>query len=233
MNRDRFSWVAGLLGAILLILANGNAFNLMRQASVEELMLESSTIVTATVSSMSSKWDVNNGKMGIYTHITLSVEGYVKGSGPQIIVLRLFGWRVDNVAELISYIPPFAVEKNVLLFLSEDHSHVIGGRQDKFTIRDDKVVRVNIPVHYFINQLKNIMKQSFPQSSSGEQHQKDLLSTRPASMKLGEQFTNKLKKEIADPHGAVTSTIRIAEQRARGAQGVDLLVLTPQATGAC
>lgn len=126
--------------------------------SLQELFDKSSLIIVGTITKMQSLWNAERTR--IFTFVEIEVEEYVKGTGDKTITIRIPGGTAEGIKEVHSGAPSFFEGEKVLLFLDPGraYSDIVGSRQGKYTIKDNKIVEKGIPVSEFIHQIKVLIE---------------------------------------------------------------------------
>ena len=127
--------------------------------SLEDLTSKASTILRGTVSNVESHW--NEDQTMIYTSVTISVEGYLKGATmPKEVIIEVPGGTVGEITLWVSDTPTFEEGQEVILFLREEYFQIVGWSQGKYTIVDDMVLERGMPVEQFTGQIKALVEGS-------------------------------------------------------------------------
>ena len=90
----------------------------------------------------------------------MDVERYIKGSGDSLIEIKVPGGTVGEITEEVSDTPLFTTGERALLFLKSEFFQVVGWAQGKYTIRDDLVQGLEIPVDRFIKLIRQLDKEA-------------------------------------------------------------------------
>jgi hypothetical protein len=153
-----------LIIVILIIsFSQERGYALMAETTLGELTEVAESIIIGDVTDIKAEW--NPEHTSIYSDITISVEGYLKGTGQNKKVIRVPGGVVGDVGQWVSNAPVFRVGERVALFLKPDFESP-PRLQGKFTIKDGVVTNMGIPLGDFVNKLRNIMK--FKSMDSGK-----------------------------------------------------------------
>jgi hypothetical protein len=145
MNRaTRFLSVATL--ALVVFGAAVATATTVQKFSLQELTHRSSAIVMAKVDDASSRRDADGE---IYTYVTLRVLEPVKGmKGETSVTIRQIGGRVDNIESIVSGMPSFRKDEEVVLFLTArdvaGYPWVMGLQQGKYTVVTDEKGRKSV-----------------------------------------------------------------------------------------
>ena len=105
------------------------------QRSVEEMTLDSKTILYGTCTRIESLWDEKHER--IHTEVHVQAEGYVKGAQGSIVTITVPGGRVGNIMYEVSDMPTFTKGEEFVAFLSKHSSGrnlVTGAVQGKLKI---------------------------------------------------------------------------------------------------
>ena len=106
--------------------------------TVEELSLDSKTILYGTCTRIESLWDENHER--IHTEIQVQTEGYLKGAQGSVVTITIPGGRVDNILYEVSDMPSFTEGEECVVFLSKHSSGrnlVTGAVQGKIKVYRD------------------------------------------------------------------------------------------------
>lgn len=112
----------------------------VQQLSDDQLVRLSSIIAEGRVTSVQSDWNADHNQ--IFTTVSLRVSQTYKGSVPGngLLVLRLRGGQVGDIALVISGQPTFTIDEDVIVFVTEsgaDAYPITGMYQGKFTVEID------------------------------------------------------------------------------------------------
>jgi len=110
--------IAIALVASLVVAALPCAASTFLARTPEELVGESSAVVTGTVVSVDSFWDENH--MIIVSEIVVEVERSVVGDAPPYVTLRIAGGTVDDFTMVAHGFPTFQEGERALIFLTPD-----------------------------------------------------------------------------------------------------------------
>ncbi len=88
---------------------------------------------------MTSRW--NLWRTTIYTYSTLSVEKYIKGTGPETLTIITEGGTVGYLSMWVEDVPVFEENETVLVFLKQagDEFSVVGWVQGKYMVENEYV----------------------------------------------------------------------------------------------
>ena len=128
--------------------------------SLEDLTTNAEWIVIGTVENMESRW--NDSQDYIYTYLTLSVDEYLKNPMDETeLTIQIPGGVVDDIEQRVSDTPEFQPGEHVVLFLfdREGQKWVYGWEKGKYTIENEQVVELNIPLDDFKQQIVDIQQQ--------------------------------------------------------------------------
>jgi hypothetical protein len=100
----------------------------------------------AKVISIKSEW--NKDRTTIYTYTSLKVNEYIKGKGPEKIVIRQIGGKVGEIEVFVPGNARFDLGEEVFLFLEKGskYYYVMGMAQGKFSVKKDKLSKEKILV---------------------------------------------------------------------------------------
>jgi hypothetical protein len=137
-----------------------NGHGAMVKLSLEQLVTDADLMVLGTVDSVQS--ELVEGK--IFSFATVSVNLKIKGEpeGTQDkIVVRFPGGTVGDVGMKVEDSPDYKQGEEVLLFLQKTKTQLeyvtVGSSQGKFLMKNNIVVRENIPLDQFIERIQRIM----------------------------------------------------------------------------
>ncbi len=126
--------------ALLIVTLATNVSAQERKLSLEVLATQAELIVQGKVTARQSEWNADQTR--IYTHVTLTVEQYIKGQqAEQTVVVTQLGGEVGEVGEVYSGAARFDENEEVLVFLNEDQQgrlRVTGNAQGKYSITRDR-----------------------------------------------------------------------------------------------
>ncbi len=109
------------------------------KTSVEDLTREADVIVIGDVKEVASRW--NLWRTAIYTYSTLSVEKYIKGTGPETLTIITKGGTVGDLSMWVEDVPVFTKNESVLVFLKQAGGEfsVVGWIQGKYIVENEYV----------------------------------------------------------------------------------------------
>jgi len=107
-----------VLVVALVVAALPSAASTFLARTPEELVADSSAVVTGKVVSVESFWDENHTI--IVSEIVLQVERTVVGQAPEFVTLRLAGGTVDDYTVVAHGFPTFTEGERALVFVSPD-----------------------------------------------------------------------------------------------------------------
>jgi hypothetical protein len=143
------------LGICFLLIA-GAASALVVKMEIPELTTKAKQIVVGDVVDMKSVWD--EGRQTIFTYVSVRVEEYVKGTGSDMITVKIPGGVLEDrdLRLWVSDIPEFRVGERVVLFLKEmsPHTNLLGLFQGKYTVVNDRVLEKDIGLDEFLNEIR-------------------------------------------------------------------------------
>jgi len=126
------------LATLSVSLVTETAFALVEELSVNDLTMQSDTIVVGTVSKVDSFWLDQR----IYTDVSISVDQIVKGDPlPAEITVRQPGGRVGDIWEWVEDTPGFAPGERTVLFLTSKGGtrfDTVGAFQGKVPVENDQ-----------------------------------------------------------------------------------------------
>ncbi|UCF78392.1 MAG: hypothetical protein JSW03_09890 [Candidatus Eiseniibacteriota bacterium] len=149
-----------LLAACALLLAVTQSHAIMTRATLPELAAGATGIVRGQVLDVTSRWD-SEGKT-IFTYVTISVDEWLKGAGPETVTVRVVGGKVGGVGLWVEDTPVFAGGESVVTFLEpseEELAHDVRGLfQGKFSVEDGRVIEAGLPLGDFVSMVRSIVK---------------------------------------------------------------------------
>lgn len=160
-----------LFPILLVFCLAGNAFSIVEKLSVEQMTQQANVIIQGKVANIDSRWENNNGGRGIFTYVDIAVSEYIKGTGDNIVRIKVPGGTVGDLTEWVSDTPQFNNNEEVILFLQPQFFRIVGWAQGKFSISNNNVLEHNVSVADFINMIKSIIKKSTPGPTSALQTQ--------------------------------------------------------------
>jgi len=118
----------------------------VQKVSLQDLTKKSAAIVMAKVEDTYGRREADGE---IYTYITLRVLEPVKGpKGETSVTIRQIGGRADNLESIVSGMPSFRKDEEVVLFLTErdkaGYPWVMGLQQGKYTVVTDEKGRKSV-----------------------------------------------------------------------------------------
>ena len=96
----------------------------IKDATIEELSLESDLIVIGNVKSIDYVWEDQSLKK-INTNIQIEVAEYLKGEGNKILEITQMGGRIDDIEDIILGTPKLNINEEILLFLVIDNNKYV------------------------------------------------------------------------------------------------------------
>jgi hypothetical protein len=107
----------------------------------EELTTRAAIVAVGTVSQVRAEW--NPGRTRILTHVTVSVDQYLKGGTSQALMnLTVPGGELGEIGEVYSHTARFKEQERVVVFAEPDAGgalRVSAGDQGKITITMDRL----------------------------------------------------------------------------------------------
>lgn len=109
------------------------------KTSVEDLTIRADVIIIGDVKEVASRW--NLWRTMIYTYSTLSVEKYIKGTGPETLTIITKGGTVGDSSMWVEDVPVFEKNETVLVFLKQAGGEfsVVGWIQGKYIVENEYV----------------------------------------------------------------------------------------------
>jgi hypothetical protein len=137
LSRALATVICGCGVALLSSLAGATS---VVQLNDDQLVRLSSLIAEGRVTSVRSDWNADRNQ--IFTTVTLRVSETYKGTTPGngLLVLRLRGGQVGDLALVVSGQPTFAIDEDVIVFVTDSGAEaypITGMFQGKFTIGVD------------------------------------------------------------------------------------------------
>jgi len=93
----------------------------IKDASIEELTLESDLVVKGTVKSIECKWE-NEKLKKINTIIQLEITEYYKGNGNRDVEIVQMGGKINDIEDIIIGTPRLNLNEEVLVFLVKNNN---------------------------------------------------------------------------------------------------------------
>jgi hypothetical protein len=151
---------------LLLYLCSGILLALtVKDASIEELSLESDLIVRANVRSIEYLWEDQTLKK-INTIIQINVLEYLKGSGKNKLEISQMGGKIGDIEDIIIGTPNLNKNEEVLLFLVSEknrlsiHSIALGCYKIKLNEKSQKVAYNDLSNVNLIDENSDALQQS-------------------------------------------------------------------------
>ncbi len=134
---------------------------ILAEVSLTELVGMSDHVVRARVLSKSSAWNAEHTQIltTVLIRVDESMSGWLVDS--TVATLIVPGGTVDNLTMEVEHAPVFAVDEDVILFLSDIDSQYVrvsGWEAGKFTLRDGRVAENGLAVTEFQKQLTQAIK---------------------------------------------------------------------------
>ena len=128
-----------LLVALALAFAGTAESTVTKPISLEMMAKDSSIVVHGVVTGVKTEWHNNT----IRTLVTLKVTEYVKGEGPEEVVVKTIGGTIGNLTVAANGVPKFELAEEVVLFLNANNNkHTIFGiGHGKFKVKDTSVAQ--------------------------------------------------------------------------------------------
>jgi len=102
--------------------------------------------------------ELDGGKR-IFTYVHIDVEKYIKGSGQRLIEIKVPGGKVGKITEEVEDTLHFALGEKVILFLKPTFFRIVGWHQGKYTIRDNRIVGLEVEINEFIKKIQMIINE--------------------------------------------------------------------------
>lgn len=165
-SRRRFGWLLAAALAALLLARPEAAAVVAKALSLDELVEQSDVIFVGTALAVESRW--NDEHTRIYTYTTFQVDEYLKGSGPDTLVVTTLGGVVGEMGQAAAGAPYFRKDERVVLFTSASATGargVTGWNQGRFRIQahpqtgEETVVRSLAGVSFARQPNKDVVQQ--------------------------------------------------------------------------
>lgn len=138
--------------------------------ALSDLVAASEAVVYGRVTSLDSHWD--DSHRAIYTTVVIQPIEYMKGDlGPDAMKIEMPGGVVGDMRLVVSDMPEFELEEEVVLFLRSEYIRVVGMFQGKFSVREGIVVGEAMTVKDFgrhIAELSGAVQEGTEEQSRGE-----------------------------------------------------------------
>lgn len=149
-------WCSAIVALVLLLASPTLVSATVEKLTFAHLVEKADQIVIADVVGLTSHWD--DTATLIVTDVTLSIRQTLKGKPvEQKPVLQIPGGQIEDLRLDVSDTPSFEIGQAVIVFLQDQTLQVVGGDQGKFTIVDEVVREVNIPIGQFSARIQEIM----------------------------------------------------------------------------
>jgi hypothetical protein len=142
---------------IFFLLPIPNARGAMVKLSLEQLVQDADLIILGTVESVESRWVA--GK--IFSFATVSVSSTIKGeleSGQGKVTVKFPGGKIGEIDMKVEDSPDYKPGEYTLVFLQKIPNQLyymtLGSSQGKYLIKDDIVVRENLPLNEFLEKFR-------------------------------------------------------------------------------
>ena len=193
--RSKILFFILLLIFVLISILHNIGFASVEKLSREQLTNRANTILIGTVTEIASQRNID--KTRIFTFITISVETYIKGNyKKESYNVKIPGGKVGNVVETIPDVPIFKKDERVFLFLQSVDFPVVGWYQGKYTIKDDEIVGLKIPLFEFIQEIRTIVKKNVTRLSLKNKGKTELTFPEPVELKYN---ALKIEKKTNQP----------------------------------
>ena len=145
---------------IFFLLIFSYAQGSMVQLSLEQLVHNADLIIVGTVEGVESKWV--DGK--IFSFAAVSVNSWIKGrvdAGCDRVIVRFPGGTIGDVSMHGSESPDYRHDDKAVIFLkaipAQGLYETLGSSQGKFLIRENIVLKENIPLDQFVEDIEKTM----------------------------------------------------------------------------
>lgn len=154
-----------IVSVLSMVITAERASAQLRKLTTEALTNKAECVAIGKVTGMRSEW--NKDKTRIYTHVTISVDQYVKGErSEKYLTITHLGGEVREIGELYTHAPKFSIDEEVLIFVKKDKKNnlrITGGangklRITKSAVTGEKMIRKTILLDDFTSQIKSIVK---------------------------------------------------------------------------
>ena len=164
------------LALLVLFALVGTASAEVEDMSLADLIGKANTILQGKVSKVEPHW--NKDQTMIYTSVTVSVGGYLKGgTTAREVTIEVPGGTVGEIGLWVSDTPTFEEGQEVILFLREEYFQIVGWFQGRYTVVDDMVLEKGMPVDQFTGQITAIMEGSTPSAEISPAPKKSFIET--------------------------------------------------------
>ena len=127
-------WLA--IGFLLIPVTNTGAQ--VKKMTSEDMTEVSTAVLYGKCKKIKCEW--NENRSAIFTYVTITPEGYVKGNLGSEVVVMVPGGRVDDILYEVSETPFFVQDEEVVAFIWKNPSGknlITGGHQGKIKIEKD------------------------------------------------------------------------------------------------
>jgi Matrixin len=152
--RLRNFWILPILLIIGTFLLSAPAEALMVDFSTADLVDRSDAIVRGYVTGIESVPQEN--QTDFVTWVTLFVSEHIKGSTPDLVEIQIPGGGMDNRFMFVTDHPNFEPGQEVILFLDETRSRIVGQIQGKQTIDRGLILERQIDAQQYIDALYDL-----------------------------------------------------------------------------
>ena len=116
------SLVKAIIIVLISFVCGVDLFSLtIKDASIDELTIESDLVIRGTVKSIVCKWENENLKK-INTIIQVEVEEYYKGNGESSIEVIQMGGKINDIEDIIIGTPRMNLNEEILFFLVKENN---------------------------------------------------------------------------------------------------------------
>ncbi len=139
-NQNQFMHVSFALLLFILLTVAPVVSALILKMSVEDMTKEADVIVIGDIKEVESRW--NFWRTEVHTYSTVSVEKYIKGTGPGTLTIITEGGTGGDLSVWVEDTPVFTKNENVLVFLKKagDEFSVASWAQGKYIVENEEVL---------------------------------------------------------------------------------------------
>jgi hypothetical protein len=150
---------------ILFVIFCQTIYPAVIEVSLDELVNQTSLIIKGSVENIECTWDKEH--KFIYSYVKIGVSGLIKGElDKKEIIVKHLGGQVGNLGFWVSVAPHFENYEEVIVLLgkkdSSDNYEIPAQKLGKFTIQNDKVKEIELPVQILLNRIETIISRQKP-----------------------------------------------------------------------
>jgi len=159
MRRVHLFELSKIFGVLILLIWPCDLSHAIRlKTTWADRVEEAQIVLRGIVVSVRSYW--NQEKTMIYTENRISVQEYLKGSGPGEVTLTIPGGKVGDEALIVSDVPRFKEGEHIVVTLA-DSDRVVGGPDGVFRLTsspEEMVKSANERDHLFLQWLRDYLE---------------------------------------------------------------------------